>query len=108
AGEHYARASAAVTDVGAIDDVIVMRSRQAQLYWLLGDEDASAAAIAEAQRCAERVTWPGALAELALSKAELARWAGHAEEAHKQLGIATAMLGGAAEQADIRALTHDL
>jgi predicted ATPase len=65
--EHYEQAIAAVTEVGAIDDVIVLRSRQAQLYWLLGDQDASAAAIAEAERCAERVTWPDALAELALS-----------------------------------------
>ena len=106
--EHYEEAIAVVTEVGAIEDVIRMRSRQAQLYWLLGDKDASAAAIAEAQRCAERVTWPDALAELALAKAELARWDGDAEEAHRQLGVATAMLGDEAEQANIRAVTHDL
>ncbi len=106
--EYYEQAIAVVTEVGAIEDVIRMRSRQAQLYWLLGDEDASAAAIAEAQRCAERVTWPDALAELALSKAELARWRGDAEEAHRQLDVATTMLGDEAEQAHIRAVTHDL
>ena len=106
--EYYEQAIAVVTEVGAIEDVIRMRSRQAQLYWLLGDEDSSAAAIADAERCAERVTWPDALAELALSKAELARWGGNAEEAHKQLGIATTMLGDEAERADIRAVTHDL
>jgi tetratricopeptide (TPR) repeat protein len=106
--EYYEQAIAVLTEAGAIEDVIRMRSRQAQLYWLLGDEDASAAAIAEAQRCAERVTWPDALAELALSKAELARWGGHAEEAYQQLGVAMAMLGGEAEQAWIRAVTHDL
>ena len=60
------------------------------------------------ERCAERVTWPDALAELALSKAELARWGGDAEEAHRQLGVATTMLGDEAEQANIRAVTHDL
>ncbi|MEV5873291.1 BTAD domain-containing putative transcriptional regulator [Streptomyces sp. NPDC052101] len=106
--EHYEQAIAVVTEVGATEDVIRMRSRQAQLYWLLGDEDASAAAIAEAQRYAERVAWPDALAELALSKAELARWGGDAEEALKQLGVATAILGDEAEQASIRAVTHDL
>jgi predicted ATPase/DNA-binding SARP family transcriptional activator len=106
--EHYEQAIAVVTEVGVIEDVMRMRSRQAQLYWLLGDEDSSAAARAEAQRCAERVTWPDALAELALSKAKLARWGGNAEEAHKQLGIATSMLGDEAEQANIRAVTHDL
>jgi predicted ATPase/DNA-binding SARP family transcriptional activator len=106
--EYYEQAIAVVTEVGALEDVIRMRSLQAQLYWLLGDEDSSAAAIAEAQRCAERVTWPDALAELALSKAELARWGGHPEEAYQQLGVATSMLGDEAEQANIRATTHDL
>jgi tetratricopeptide (TPR) repeat protein len=85
-----------------------MRLRQAQLYWLLGDEDASAAAIAEAQRCAERVTWPDALAELALSKAELARWRGDAAEAYQQLDVAAKVLGDQAELPVIRAATHDL
>ena len=106
--EHYEQAIAVVTEVGAIEDVIRMRSRQAQLYWLLGDEDSSAAAIAEAQRCAERVTWPDALAMLALSKAELARWGGDTEEAYRQLGVATTLLGDEAERANIRAVTHDL
>jgi hypothetical protein len=106
--EYYEQAIAVVTEVGAIEDVIRMRSRQAQLNWLLGDEDASAAAIAEAERCAERVTWPDALVELAFSKAELARWDGNSEEAYQQLGIATAMLGDEAERAEIRGVTHDL
>ena len=35
--EHYEQAIAVVTEVGAIEDVIRMRSRQAQLYWLRGD-----------------------------------------------------------------------
>ena len=106
--EHYEQAIAVVTEVGAIEDVMPMRSRQAQLYWLSGDEDSSAAAMAEAQRYAERVTWPNALAELALAKAELARWSGNAEEAYQQLGVATAMLGNDAERVYIRAATQDL
>ena len=106
--EYYDQAIAVVTEVGAIEDAIRMRSRQAQLYWLLGDQDSSAAAIADAERYAERVTWPDALAELALAKAELARWSGNAEEAYRQLGVATAMLGDEAEQANISAVIHDL
>jgi tetratricopeptide (TPR) repeat protein len=106
--EHYEEAIAVFTEVGAFEDVIRMRARQAQLYWLLGDQDSCAAAIAEAQRCAERVTWPDALAELALAKAELARWSGDAEQAYRQLGVATTMLGDEAEWANIRAVTHDL
>ena len=96
--ELYDQAIAVVTEVGAIEDVVQMRSRQAQLYWLLGDEESSAAAMAEAQRYAERVAWPSALAELALAKAELARWSGDTEQAYRQLGVATTMLApGAGE-----------
>ncbi len=106
--EYYEQAIAVVTEFGAIEDVVRMRSRQAQLYWLLGDEGSSAAAMAQAQRSAERVAWPNALAELALTKAELARWGGDTEQAHRQLDVATAMLGDDAERANVRAVTHDL
>ncbi len=108
ASEYYEQAIAVVTEIGAVEDVVQMRSRQAQLYWLLGDEESSTAAMAEAQRCAERVAWPAALAELALAKAELARWGGDAEEAYRQLGVAATILGDEAERANIRAVTHDL
>jgi predicted ATPase/DNA-binding SARP family transcriptional activator len=108
AREYYEQAIGVVTEVGATEDVIRMRSVQAQLCWLLGDQDASAAAIAEAERCAERVTWPDALAELALAKAKLSRWGGHPAEARRQLGVATTLLGDEAEQAGMRAVTHDL
>ena len=104
--ELYEQAVAVLIETGAVEDVIPIRSRQAQLYWLLGDEDGCAAAMADAQRHAERVPWPSALVELALSQAELARWAGHPQDARRHLGAATAMLGDAAEQPDIRAVTH--
>ncbi|MEE1788129.1 BTAD domain-containing putative transcriptional regulator [Streptomyces sp. SP17BM10] len=106
--EHYERAVAVVTELGATEDVIRMRSRQALLYRLLGDRAASAAALAEAQHCAERVAWPDALAELALTRAELARWDGDVGAAYEQLGFATALLGEEAERAGLRALRHDL
>jgi predicted ATPase/DNA-binding SARP family transcriptional activator len=105
---HYEQAIAAVTEIGAVDDVIRLRSRQAQLYRLLGDEDASAAAVAEAERCAERVTWPDSLAELALAKAELAHWAGDADEVRHRLDVVTTVLGDAAEWPHLRAVKHDL
>jgi predicted ATPase len=106
--EHFEQAVAVVTEVGATEDVIRLRTRQALMYWLNGDRDASAAAIAEAQRSADGVTWPYAQVELALAKAELARWGGDAPEARRQLGVATAFLGDDAEQASIRAELHDL
>lgn len=106
--EHYEQAIAVVTEVGAIEDVVRMRSRQAQLHWLAGDDESSAAAMAQAQRSAERVAWPGALIELALGKANLARWRGDAEQARRQLDVATGLLGSAAERAQVRAMRHDI
>jgi predicted ATPase len=106
--EYLEQAIAVVTEVGAIEDVIRIRSRQAEIYWLMGDEDASAAAIAEAERCAQRVTWPEALVELAMAKAGLAHWRGDAEEAHRHLDVAMTQLGDKAEEANIRAGTHSL
>ena len=105
--ELYEEAAAVVTEVGATEDVIRIRTRQALLYRLNDDQDASAAAIAEAERIANGVTWPHALVELALAKAELARWGGHAQEARRQLGVATTLLGDGAEQGSIRADLHD-
>jgi len=105
--ELYEEAAAVVTEVGATEDVIRIRTRQALLSRLNDDQDASAAAIAEAERIADGVTWPHALVELALAKAELARWGGHAQEARRQLGVATTILGDGAEQGSIRADLHD-
>ncbi|GAA3130930.1 BTAD domain-containing putative transcriptional regulator [Kribbella aluminosa] len=105
--EYHEQAIAVAAEVGATEDVVRMRSRQAQLYWLAGDEDASAAAMAEAQRKAERVAWPEALIELALSKAELAHWKGDVAEAHRQLSQATTVLGHEAERANLRATIED-
>ncbi len=106
--ELFEEGAVVVTEVGATEDVIRIRTRQALLYWLNGDQDASAAAIAEAARIADGVTWPHALVELALARAELARWGGQAGEARRQLGVATTLLGDEAEQASIRADLHDV
>lgn len=103
--EQYEEAVAARTGVGAIEDVVAMRARQAQLYWLLGDERASAFAMAEAQRCADGIVWPDATAEMALSKARLAYWRGDRDEAYEQLAVVQALLG---EVNGFRAQTEDL
>ena len=104
----YEEAVVTVTEVGAVEDAIRMRSLQAKLYRLAEDREGSAAAIADAERRAERVTWPDALAELALAKAELARWDGDAEQARRELGNAASLMAGETEQPNIRAVTHDL
>jgi len=106
--EHYEQAAAAITEVGATEDVIRLRTGQALMYWLKGDQDASAAAIAEAERSAEAVTWPDAQVELALAKMALARWGGDADEARHQIGVAATLLGDDAERANFRAELHDV
>jgi tetratricopeptide (TPR) repeat protein len=105
---YYDEAVAVITELGSFDDAIRMRSRQAQLYWLLGDTEAGDAAMAEAQRFADRVNWPGSLAMLALSRAELARWAGDADEALKQIQVLTTLLGDEAKQPHVSATTETL
>lgn len=106
--DHYERAIEVVTELGAVEDVVPMRSRQAQLYWLAGDADACAAAMAAAQRGARRVAWPNVLAELALAEAKLARWRGDTERARSELATATDLMGEEAEGGIGRTLTHDL
>ncbi|MEY9893852.1 putative ATPase/DNA-binding SARP family transcriptional activator [Catenulispora sp. MAP5-51] len=104
----YAEAVAVIAEVGAPEEVIRMRARQALMLWMAGDRDAAAAAIADGERSAQRVTWPGALAELALAKVDLARWAGDPAEARRQIEAATSLLGAESEQTHYRALRLDL
>ncbi|WP_285780709.1 BTAD domain-containing putative transcriptional regulator [Microtetraspora sp. NBRC 13810] len=106
--EHHEEAVAALTEVGATEDVVGLRGRQAQLYWLLGDERSSTSAMAEAQRCAGGIAWPSVLAELSLSKAQLARWRGEPDQAHAHLATVQAMLGDADMGDAVRAKTMDL
>ncbi|NUT93994.1 MAG: AfsR/SARP family transcriptional regulator, partial [Saccharothrix sp.] len=105
--EHFEQAIAVVTEVGAQEDAVRMRARQAQLYWLMGDEDGSAAALTAAQRLAERVAWPDALTDLAVAKAELARWTGDTAQARRELAVATALLAEKAGEPTMRAMTED-
>lgn len=105
--ERYEEAVEALTEVGAIEDVVGLRERQAQLYWLLGDEGSSTKAITEAQRYEDRIGWPDVLAELALSKAQLARWRGEADEAYEHLAAVRTILGSAEFGGAFRARTED-
>ncbi|MDI5975301.1 BTAD domain-containing putative transcriptional regulator [Amycolatopsis magusensis] len=108
AHEYYEQAAVVVTEVGAFEDMVRIRAQQALLHCLRGDEPAGAAAMAEAQLAAERVVWPSLLAELALAKAELARWRGDTGQARRQLDVATTMLGEDAEGTNVRAVLQNL
>src|SRR5262249_52377293 len=93
--ERYEEAIAALTELGAIEDVVGLRARQAQLYWLLGDERSSTTAITEAERYEDRIGWPDVLAELAVSKAQLAGRRGETDEGYEHLGAGRAVSGRA-------------
>jgi predicted ATPase/DNA-binding SARP family transcriptional activator len=105
---YYEQAIEVVAETGAVEDLVSLRAEQAKFFWLAGDPESSAAAMAEAQRYAERVAWPDALAELALAKAELARWDGDTERARRHLEVATTVLGAKAEQGNSRAVIQEL
>ncbi|RIQ15658.1 ATP-binding protein, partial [Jiangella rhizosphaerae] len=90
--EYYEQAIVAITEIGTIDDVVMMRSRLAQLRWLAGDHAGSDAEVAQAERDAEQVAWPDGLAIMALNRASLAIWAGDRTTAEQQLDRAQALL----------------
>ncbi|MEV8634601.1 BTAD domain-containing putative transcriptional regulator [Streptosporangium sp. NPDC051023] len=106
--EHYEEASTALTELGVREEVVSLQVRQAQLYWLLGDERSSASAMAEAQRYASGITWPDSLVELALVKAQLARWRGEPDEAHRHLTTVLALPGNEGLSDLTRAKAMDL
>ncbi|GAA1681021.1 BTAD domain-containing putative transcriptional regulator [Glycomyces endophyticus] len=106
--ELYEQAVAVMTEFGANEDAVSVRSRQAQLRFLAGDPAAAACAMAEARRTAERIAWPNALAELALAQAELARWSGDAPQARERLDAFSDLLGDDSKRAHVRAVRHDL
>ncbi|KAB8181147.1 AfsR/SARP family transcriptional regulator [Microbispora catharanthi] len=106
--EHFEEAIVALTEVGGTEDVVGLLARQAQLYWLLGDERSSARAMAEAQRCAGGIAWPDSLAELALAQAQLARRRGEPDQAHEHLATVRAVLNDAERGDSVRAAIMDL
>ncbi|GAT64452.1 SARP family transcriptional regulator [Planomonospora sphaerica] len=106
--EHYEEAVAALTALGATEDAVGVRARQAQLYWLLGDERSSASAMADAQRYADGIAWPDTVAELTIAKADLARWRGEPDEARRHLATVRAMLDDEERIGLVRAKAMDM
>ena len=72
----YEQAIAVITEAVDSQDAWLMRLRLAQLRWLHGDPEGSAAAIAEVERDTDRIGLPDTLAATAYLKADLARWRG--------------------------------
>ncbi|WUL72206.1 winged helix-turn-helix domain-containing protein [Amycolatopsis sp. NBC_00345] len=92
---HNEEAIDAVAEIGTLEDVLHLRSHQAQLLWLLGDTEAAADTLAAADREALTVVFPDALAGLAQAKAELARWRGDPATARAELDRADALMAHA-------------
>lgn len=91
---HYEEGIVVIAEIGTVDDIVMMRSRLAQLRWLAGDHEGSTAAVAQAERDAEQAGWPDGLAIMALNRASLAGWAGDTATAREQLARAQLLLRG--------------
>ncbi|WP_069110910.1 BTAD domain-containing putative transcriptional regulator [Jiangella alba] len=89
---HYEEAAGAAGQVGTTEDLVFMRGKEAQLRWLLGDAEGSAATLAWADREATGLAWPDSVAGLALYGSDLARWAGDLGTARSELARAEALL----------------
>jgi predicted ATPase len=101
---HNQEAIGVVAEIGTLEDVLHLRSHQAQLLWLLGDAEAAATTLAGADRDALTVVFPDALAGLAQSKAELARWRGDPATARAELDRAHALMAHAPMHPVFRAM----
>ncbi|MFB9200155.1 BTAD domain-containing putative transcriptional regulator [Nonomuraea spiralis] len=106
--DHYEEAAVVLTEVGATEDVVGVRARQAQLYWVLGDERSCASAMAEAQRHADGIVWPDSLAELAFAQAHLARWRGEPAQAYEHLATVRAKMDHLERAGSVQARVMDL
>ena len=101
------RAADVLTELGAVDDLVFLRAKEAQLRWLVGDETGAAAAMAHAEEDAASVGWPDAVAGMAYFKADLARWSGDSTTARAELAHAEALLGHAGIDPVFRAMILD-
>ncbi|TDC53997.1 helix-turn-helix domain-containing protein [Jiangella ureilytica] len=81
----FEEAITCATAVGTVEDVVFMRGREAQLRWLLGDHEGSAAALARAEHDAAGLAWADSVAGLALYQSDLARWTGDLDTARVQM-----------------------
>ncbi|MFF7634626.1 BTAD domain-containing putative transcriptional regulator [Kitasatospora sp. NPDC008050] len=105
--ELYEQAMAVTTELGGIEDRLYAQGRQAELRWLLGDRVGSACVLAQAERDARTLPWTDALAGLAHSKAEIARWSGRTADARAELARAEEITRSIAVHPVFRALLLD-
>jgi len=90
---HYEEASVLFAELVTNEDLVRYRLRLASLYTLPGDTDRASAALAEAQRDAERSGMPESLAGVAHAMGEVARMAGDLVAARRELAVAADLTG---------------
>jgi predicted ATPase len=91
--DYSEQAADVLAELGAMEDLVFLKAREAQLRWLVGDTTGSAAVVAQAEKEAAGVGWPDAMAGVAYFKADLARWSGDLTTARAELAHAEAILG---------------
>ncbi|MGB3440117.1 MAG: AfsR/SARP family transcriptional regulator, partial [Actinophytocola sp.] len=85
---YYEEANTLFAELVTNEDLVRYRLSLARLRMLLGDHDAAAAALAEAERDAELSGRPESFAAVAHARGEFARFAGDLAEAHRRLDVA--------------------
>jgi hypothetical protein len=105
--DYSEQAVVVIAEMGNVEDLVLLRAKQAQLYWLVGDSGGSAAAMAQAEREAGKVGWPDAVAGMAFYKGDLARWAGDIATARSDMAHAEAMLRHTGVDPVFRAMVLD-
>jgi predicted ATPase/DNA-binding SARP family transcriptional activator len=105
--DYSQQAVVVITEIGAVEDLVLIRAKEAQLRWLIGDVTGAAAAMARAEREAADVGWLDAAAGVAFFKGDLARWAGDIATARAELAHSEALLGQTAPDPVFRAMILD-
>jgi len=105
--DHGEQAADVLAELGAVEDLVFLKAREAQLRWLVGDETGSAAVVAQAEEEAASVGWPDAVAGVAYFKADLARWSGDITTARDELAHAQAVLDRTGMDPVFRAMILD-
>jgi hypothetical protein len=105
--DYSQQAISVITEIGAVEDLVLIQAREAQLRWLLGDVVGSAATIARAERAAADLHWPDAGAGVAFYKADLARWSGDVATARAELAHTEELLRHTAPDPVFRAMILD-
>jgi predicted ATPase/DNA-binding SARP family transcriptional activator len=105
--DYCAQAAHIFDEIGAREDLVFLRARQAQLAWLAGDTTGSSAAMAQAEHEAKHVAWADAHAALAYAKGDLARWSGDLVTARTELGRVESVLPSGTVDLVFRAMILD-